>query len=326
MLINRIEELKAILGGIQKTMAWGTWEPYVRQAEMKYIIPAVGADLHAELTAVTQPTEDQRPLLDRLKAATAYFAYLEALPFLATSTGDAGLLINAPSNTSNTPKWLFVTLSKDLASKSDFWLEDSLAWLETHAAAFPTWTESDAYTVSYGRLIASAGQLTRAFPSAKNSRRLFLDLRQYLVNSEEAYIPPILGEDFLASLLNKLVTVGYTFTPKEANVLRLVRVALANHAFAMALPFINLNTDFRYVSETDGIVNEDELDTPRINIIMRRCQDDRTAAVKELTDYLNAHASTLTFPEYFASDRYRPAPAAKRTGFPNDPANTFFAL
>lgn len=326
MLINDVPQLKAILGGIQKEMYWATWEPYVRQSEMKYIIPAIGEDLHEELVNVTQPTADQLPVLARLRSAVAYFAYMEALPFLVTATGDAGLLINAPTNTSNISKWLYVTINKEVAAKSDFWLEDALAWLERHAAAFPAWTQSDAYTINHGRLIASASQLTTAFPSAKNSRRLFVEIRQYLFNAEDEFIRPILGDDFHEAIMTRLSAANNTFTVKELNVLRLCRLALANHAFMKALPFLNLNVDYRYVSETDGIVNEDELDTNRLNIILKSCRDMADGKVAELTKYLNANASSLIFPEYFASDRYLPTTSGGSGLYDNQSSNTFFVL
>ncbi|QHV97950.1 DUF6712 family protein [Spirosoma endbachense] len=325
MLINSMEELKAILGGIQKAMYWATWESYVRQAEMKYIIPAIGQELYDELTAVTEPTNAQKPLLTRLKNAVAYFAYMEALPFLVTQTGDAGIVMSTPPNTANISKWMYVVINKEVSAKSDFWLEDSLQWLENHAALFVTWTASEAYTINQGRFISSATQLTTAFPAAKNSRRLFLEFRQYLFN-EEDFLQTVLGSDFFESLQTRLTNPANVFTPKESTVLRLGRKALAHHAFMKALPYLNLNVDYRIVSETDGIVNEDELPDSRLNMILADCRKVSGDAVAELTKYLNANASSLIFPEWFNSERYRPPVALPMERFPNTSTNPFFVL
>ncbi|SFD46963.1 DUF6712 family protein [Spirosoma endophyticum] len=326
MLINDIAELKAQIGGVQKTMAWPTWEPAVRQSEMKYIIPAIGQEFYDELTAVTVPTAQQKPLLDRLKAATAFFAYLENLPFLMVATGDAGMVVSSPANTQILTKWMFVATLKDVTSKADFWLEDSLQYLEKHASDFETWTASDAYTVSHGRLIPSASAWTAAYPPAQNSRRLFLQVRGYLQNAEDSFIRPILGADYFEALMAKLKTAGTTLTPKETNVVRLARIALANYGFSKALPYLNMNADFRIVSETDGIVNEDELDNVRLNVVLKECQEAAANTALQLTDYLNANASSLVFQEYFLSDRYRPPVSTKSAGFKNDSSNPFFVL
>lgn len=326
MLINDLPTLKAQIGGVQKSMNWQTWEPHVRQSEIKYIIPAIGQELYDELIAVVSPANPQKPLLDRLRAATAYFAYLEAMPFLMVATGDAGLMVNSPSNTQILTKWMYVGVLKDVQAKADFWLENAIQWLETHAAQYPIWTNSGLYTISQGHFIPSATIWTTVFPSAQNSRRLFLSVRQYLFNTEESILQTLLGSDFYEALLNRLKTTGNVFTVKEANVLRLCRVFVANAGFAKALPFLNLNADFRLVSETDGIVNEDELPTERLNILLRECQETADKAAGELTDFLNANASSLIFPEWFNSERYRTPVSPKRLGFPNDPKNKAFVL
>ena len=324
MLFNSIEELKAVLGGIQKTMFWATWEPFVRQAELKFIIPAIGQPLYDELTSAGQLTADQKALLQRLRPAVAYFAYLEGLPFLATATGDAGLLLNQPANTAGLTKWMYVTLLKDLQGKSDFWLEESLQWLETHAVAFPKWVDSDAYTIDRGRFIHSATMLTSVFPAAKSSRRLYTEVRGYLLKAED-FIRPVLTDDFHDALLAKLTDSAATFTPKEAMVLKLVREAVASHAFEEAIPYMNMNADFRIVSETDGVVNEDELEESRLNIVLAKCRDTAAGAVAVLTKYLNANASSLVFPEYFRSANYRPPVAASAKSL-GDSSDKFFAM
>ncbi|MVM39474.1 hypothetical protein GO730_20920 [Spirosoma sp. HMF3257] len=326
MLINDIAALKAQIGGVQKIMAWPTWEPAVRQSEQKYIIPAIGQELYVELIGLTTPTSAQQALLDRLKAATAFFAYLENMPFLMTATGDAGMVVSTPANTAVLTKWMYVAVLKDITAKADFWLEDSLQWLETHAASFPTWTASSAYTVNHGRLISSATEWTTAFPAAKNSRRLYLSVRGYLFNAEDSVLQTILGAEFYTALANRLKLASSTFTPKEAKVLALCRKFVANSGFVDAIPFLNLNADFRIVSETDGIINEDELDINRLNAVLKTCQDAATSAARELTDYLNANASSTVFPDYFASDRYRVPVVGRTPGFQNDSSNPFFVL
>ena len=326
MLINDIAALKAQIGGVQKTMAWPTWEPAVRQSEQKYIIPAIGPELYAELIGLTVPTSAQLLLLDRLKAATAFFAYLENLPFLLTAVGDAGLVVNTPGNTAVLTKWMYVAVLKDVTAKADSSLEAALQWLETHAATYPTWTASSAYTVNHGRLISSATEWTKAFPAAKNSRRLYLSVRQYLFNSEDSVLQTILGDAFYTALTNRLKLANNTFTAKEVKVLTLCRSVVANRGFVDAIPFLNLNADFRIVSETDGIINEDELDINRLNAVLKTCQDAATSAARELTDYLNANASSIVFPEYFASDRYRVPVVGRTPGFQNNSSNPFFVL
>jgi hypothetical protein len=221
---------------------------------------------------------------------------------------------------------MYVTIYKEVVGHSDFWLEDSLQYLEQNAVLFPTWTASKAYTVNFGHFIGSASQLTKAFPSAKYSRRLFLEVRDYIFTAEAKLLPTILGEDYFDALMVRLKDPANTFTTKEAKVLELCREALANHAFEKALPYINLNADFRIVSETDGIVNEDELPGERLNMMLNSVRDEKASAISQLTTYLDANASPTVFPEYFTSDRYQPPVAVKSSRFKNQPGNKFFAM
>ncbi|WP_138993963.1 DUF6712 family protein [Larkinella sp. C7] len=327
MLINDIAALKSQIGGVQKTMNWPTWEPYVRGAEIRHIIPAIGEELYDELTAVVSPSAEQKKLLDRLRPAVAFAAYLDAVPYLVTATGDVGIVMNTPSNTANISKWMYVTLVKDAQAKADYWIETALQWLELHAGAFPTWTASASYTINQGRIIASATEWSRAFPAGRGSRRLFLAVRNYLNNSEVDFLKPLLGPALYTHLLEKLSTAPLSLTMPETEVLRLSRLAVAHHAFGEAIPFLNINEDFRIVSETDGIVNEDALETGRLNAILRDCQDKASGYAADLVKYLNANASETVLHDYFIYERYQPPVAGQLSGgFPNEPSNPHFVL
>lgn len=318
--------LKEYLGGIQKTMTWATWKPFVEGAEQSYIIPAIGLELYEELVAVSATSDLQKELRDKLKRALAWFAYVDAMPSLITVTGDGGMVVSSVPNTVAMSKWLYVEKKKQHIDMADRYMESALAWLEFKADRFPTWKASESYTIQASQLISSASEATKFFPPIQKSRRLYLSIRDYYNNAETEYLQPVLGEEFLVDLKSRLAGSGVQLTEPEKHVLDLARKALVHFGLYMAVPYLNMNTDFRLLSETDGIVNENVLDNARLNVI----RNDAIAKGEEnrgrLKNYLNQMATAEIFPLYFHSGLYV-APSGSYVRRPkNDPAQPYFVL
>ncbi|MDR6195176.1 DUF6712 family protein [Siphonobacter sp. SORGH_AS_0500] len=324
MLINDREILKKQLGGIQKVGDFATWEPFVRSAEQTYIIPAIGWELYNELKSLQAPNTIQETLLDQLRMAIAWFAYLEAFPHLTISIGDAGISVQTPANSQAMGKWQFVAITKEAAAKADRYLEASLSYLEKFESSFPAWKNSSAYTLSRGCLISSATEATRYFPAMQRSRRLFLNLRDYYQLAEDEFVRPILGPLY-GELLAK-IKAGNPILDQEAEVLQMARKAVVQYGFSQAVPYLNMNVDFRLVSETDGILNEDALSVSRLNAISQKALAEATEKAAELRNYLNANASSTVLSAYYHSGLYVEPVGAYIKRPRNNPKNPYFAL
>ncbi len=324
MLINNIAELKACLGGVQKTMNWGTWQPFVEQAEISYIKPAIGAEFYNEIAEYDGDDELVKSAKKYFVLATAYFAYWIGLPQLTTAMGDAGVSTANPSQAQPMAKWSYVNLQRQLLNKAERHLEEGLVFLETNQDLFGTWVNSSAYTISRSLLIWGATHLTEFFPHANNSRRLYLIQRNYLLKSEDFWLTQTTGEELLNSWREKLVN-NQQLSMEERYAIRLARFAVAYNSFEDSVNFLNISEDWRLISETDGILNEDVLPAERRNEIAIKCQKDAEMFLGKLKDYLNKKASESIFPEYFESDHYQP-PKAKPKQFENDPCKKYFRL
>lgn len=326
MLINDIAFVKKHLGGVQKTMKWETWEPFVAGAEHSYIIPAIGWELYDQLTTLTAPSPKQKQLIEMLQRALAFFAYVDGFAQLVLSVGDIGISVATPANTQAMGKWMYVAATKDAAAKADRYLEGALQYLEKFESEFPTWQISEAYTQNRGRMIASATEATVYFPALQGSRRLYLNIRGYYHQAEEEFIQPVVGEALYEALMGKLKTPGSSLTTEERKVLSLCRKMVVQFGFAQAVPYLNLNVDFRLVSETDGILNEDALGTTRLNAIMVQSMNVANDKAAELKRYMNEVASATILPEYFSSGLYTDPNERKNRRPKNDPRNPHFAL
>jgi hypothetical protein len=307
MLINSIEQLKEAIGGIQQTMNWRTWKPFVQQAEMLYIVPAIGQELYAELDNATTPTAKQTSLLTWLRISIAEYADLLGGMRLVLHTSDAGKQSPSGNNMQSPGKWMIVAARKEAINKADLALEHALQFLETNAADFPTWRSSGSYTYSKKLFISSATELTTYFPPARQSRRVYLALRDYLAKTEHYYLKPLLGEAQYATWKEKLLEDESTWSALETEALQMLRYLLAYQTFFESITFLNIDQDWRLISETDGISNEEILPTARRQEMRSECQRQVQEFQSRLTAHLMAHASDSEFADYFSSSAYKPA-------------------
>ena len=305
MLIDDITALKNCLGGVQKVMNWPTWQPFVKQAEMLYIIPAIGQDLHTALTGTTAPIGQRLAAKNQLEYACAFYAYTIGLPQLTTVLGDGGVSVANPAQAQPLTKWMYVELRDEITTSADKWLEMALATIDANRSLF-TEFESDADTL----LIPTAQVLTRYFPDARSSRRLFMAMVPYLAQAEDA-ISDMLGVALLADLKQKLSSTPSTINTIELEVLRLSRAALVNHAFMKAIPGLNINAEFRVVAKTDGTQNEGSLDELRRSELLRTYTLGYQTYSARLQQFLDAVANNLPLyqPPADQAKRYERPPA-----------------
>tara|TARA_R110002096_G_scaffold122409_1_gene265259 strand:+ start:1430 stop:2434 length:1005 start_codon:yes stop_codon:yes gene_type:complete len=77
--------------------------PVLRQAELNYLMPAVGATYFAELKAsLSAPSDNDKIVLDYLKPALAFYTMADAIEDLNLEyTGDGAYIISLKANTDN---------------------------------------------------------------------------------------------------------------------------------------------------------------------------------------------------------------------------------
>lgn len=305
-IIKTLAQYKAKLGGVQKEMYEKTWMPYVEQAEPKYIMPFIGQALYDELVALTTPDEKQAKLINLLQAASAQYAYMSSIISMTVSKGDAGIMQNNPANSSALTKWQFVTLVKDSRDKADSAMETALKWLTENKADFSTWTSSDEYKESQSLLISSAKDYTKVLPFVNDSLLMYKRLKGYIGLSERDFIAPAIGHAFLNSIKVKAALANPQWTEVEEEMLDLLRSALGHHAFSESIMYLNINSDFRVVSETDGVINEGDLSDDRKSGMIAKNQSKAIEFLNKLKSHLNLNASATVYPLFFSSKLYKP--------------------
>lgn len=325
MLINTIDQLKTVLGGVQTATSLPVWNPFLEQAELSYIRPATGDELYNKLIGNGTLSEKETFLKKLLQISTGYFAYWIGLPQLTTTMGDRGVSMSNPSQAQPMSKWAYVNLQKQLLGKAEKAIEDALAYLEKNKEDFETWVNSEAFTLSRNTLISSATELTIYFPHTKKSRRLFLAQKEFIQKSEDFSLTGLIGEQQLEAWREKLKELE-ELSAEETKALKLARFFVANDSFKESVLFLNISEDWRLISETDGILNEDVLPAERRAEIRLQCQKEAEVFGAKLVKYLNENASEDLFTEYFNSEHYKPPVTGEKVAFKNNPCNKYFVL
>lgn len=324
MLIKDINEFRKYYGGIQRTMNWGTFEPFVNEAELFYIIPVIGDELYTELEALATPNVKQTKVLEFLKIAVAAYADFSGYLRLSNTTGDMGKTVASPQHMQAVSKWGTAAGKTDARNRGDKALEGALKYLEKNAGDFSTWKNSDAYSLRADLLVGSATLLTAFFPHAQNSVRMYLGLRTYLEQAQEL-VPELLGDSFWAALGVKVA--AYTLSDVEYKLINHLRKWMTHRAIAEALPYLNISEDWRLISETDGIQNEDLLPKERRQELALVISDKVDGLKTVVVNFLQENASPTAFPEYFNSDLYNSRTIDKTGGrMKNDKSKTFGVL
>ncbi len=330
MLINSIEDFKSVYGGVQTTMYWDTWSPFVNEAELSFIIPAIGEELYDELNTLVNgedtPNAKQARLIMLLKISLAAYADFMGWFRISASTGDAGKVVNTPENTQAPAKWFTAAGKRDAQNRGDKFLEQALVYLEKNVDEFVTWKDSDSCTLFDKQFISTASELTRFFPQAKHSRRVFLQLKEYLGPAQE-YLIKVVGKAQYDAWVLKISDANATYSPIEDDAFLLVRAMIARKAFADALPYLNISEDWRLISETDGVANEEILPQVRRDELAALEEMNADRFRNELIRLLQANASATVFPEYYLSGLYQSRIETKTfSKFQNKPENKFAVL
>ena len=302
-LINTTETLKAQLGGIQKSLDFKTIEPFVDIAERRFVKTAIGEDF---FNFLCNSTDANYATIKTLAVrATAWYAYFLALPHLRIVTGDLGVMMNQPARTTMAPKWAHTDLASSAAELADAAMEDLLAELDNLPAdsAYAAWTTSAGFRANRKSFIRNATQLTESLPVIQNRRRTYLALRFYLSKAEDTIVRGIVTDAVLDTLKAKYTDAPDTLSTQEQRLLKLIADLIAPYALYRAIPALRLRVegDGLYVQTIDdSMKNQAPTTYPAVDELRKEMQNTYLEAESALVKYLDAIATDVLFPTYYA--------------------------
>lgn len=311
MLFKSIKQLKMYMGGIQRNMNWDTFEAFVREADQfftqkeigKELLDALSEKVPADGLELTEETSDkEKELINILRISVAGYTDFLSSYRLILSTGDSGKTMNTAAGTTAPTKWSAIGSMQAALSRGDMAMEDALVYLEKNADDFEDWKNSDFYTVFNDCYVRTATQLTESFPFTKNSRRIFVNLKAELMKAQGTPLNQVMGADFNAVMKERIGADD--LTEEEKILLKHISNVVSMRAVSEAIPYLNINENWRLVSQIDGYGDETILPDSRRDEIALQVSEALELSKNELTKYLQDTASAEVFPEYFTSSLY----------------------
>jgi len=151
-LISTIAEFKSYIA-IDANMKWASLLPYVKEAEVAYLVPLLGKEFYDEFLPLYEDSVGEGPALSAENAALlpyiqrclAYYSVLKALPHLTTSLGELGLRVHRSEDSDPAARWKEEKTLLGALVNGDLHADLLLAFLEENAAPDITdvdWTDA----------------------------------------------------------------------------------------------------------------------------------------------------------------------------------------
>lgn len=301
-LIRDIETLQDYAPKIHHESDFEIFLPYLKDAEVEHIIPAISQEYFDELESKIDGegvSGKEKLLLEKLQKSVTYFALYESADFMNLPVGNSGLKETSGEQEQAPRQWVFNNFKASCIRKADKALDDALKYMENNRADFATWTASDAFTVYKELFIQDADQFGK-YRNLGGSRSTYQKLRPFIDLCEHRYIRIAIGETIFASM--KAAILSGTLTPQQSALLPYINRALANYALYEAIPELMLDitsTGIHVVSKNDGITSTISASDTKMNAYRDQVYSHAQTFWAELKKYLDDHLED--YPDY-ASD------------------------
>ena len=301
MLFRSTQDIKNIVGSIQKSTSWDTLKTYVSLAEQFVIIPIIGRDLYESLDVTDFDTlsPELKVLLIYVRKALAYSTLVRGLPELYATIADTGIHNQNPDNSTPAPQWVVNSLKEAFLSNADDCLNSLIRFLDENVADYPDWQDTEFVQKRSKLLIRSADELSN-FIYFPNSYYAFWRMCSFFSIAERMYIIPAISEEFLAE-----IKANENPNIQEKKAIQRAKEALAHLAFFESIPalqFKNTGTGLLITSYSDGIVVKSN-DYKMIADLREKVKENGKGFLSDLKSFLDENAND--FPTYKNSDKYK---------------------
>lgn len=281
----------------------------IEGAQLRFLLPLLGQTLYDSVVAVGITDSPLKNLVDLCCRAVAPLAYWMDLPFLQTNISDKGIGTFESDNMQAAHRWEFEQLRDALADKGCQAIETLLQHLFDNKTTY-NW----ALPVEYKTSFLTGKEFSKYFPLFQ-PYRTFENLRPLVVQVEDQYIRPTIGDAFFEELRDKTAP-----SEKDKRAIYLLKKAVANLTIKTAIEVlpVKLSVDgFTVLLQATEKANQGEEAAPGGQLDKTYASVDRSGEsyLVHLKEFLNANASD--FATFKASSYYKPPVAAGEERNPN---------
>lgn len=231
VIVKDIAALKKHVS-VNQNLAYESVAPYILQAERKYIIPLTGDAMYAAFSADAYvPEGNLLKVYDLLAEASSNLAWFLYLPLANVQVSDAGIAVSSGDNYKAAEWWQIRDLRRSFIDAGFTALDEALKIMEANEGEFTDWKASQGYTIFKELFVKRTDTFQRWF-NISSSRRTFLALRPYMLESHHQYFTSVLNSTTIETIK------GFTtedLTTVEAQVLDHLQASQVNYTVAKAL-------------------------------------------------------------------------------------------
>lgn len=262
-------------------------------------------------------------LLDMIDSETYLNDYWEELGYIASQAAahlvawqymdktnvifsSAGLLVAKTEGTVPASEARTNALRYSLMKLAQTHLDEMLEHLEANTATFTDYAASPEREALNSLIIRTAAEFDQAYPISENRwifRKLVTKQRMVIDTQLKAYV----GQEFIDAYLDALDSGTM---PDEYKAIRaLMHRGIAHITFAEAVPSLQQQFGPEGIAIFDSSFQpagsrRDSDDSNRFTLLQNTAMAQGLQELSKLKYYLNTHASSTVFPEYFASDSF----------------------
>ncbi len=298
-------------------------------AEEDYLRPLLGDTFYDGLleTAAAAGDTVQERLRYLLESALANLAMVGFLDVAQVQISGNGVQIISTDREKTAFQWQINDLKVTFSRKGFNGLEKVLAFLDAHAAEFPTWASSPAAAKTREYFLSTAEEFSDHY-NITNTRQTYLALLPLIRKQESFALKPVLGPAYYTEL--KEQQAAGTLSPEnKAIVEEYLRPALAHVVMGTAIGemgFALNGANFELNVFRPDSANSKEAD-PGLQALLdmkgHQALADGERFLRRLRKHLNTEASAEKYATYFSSDAYD-APASETGYIHNDASAPVF--
>ena len=223
-LIKNIDQLKEYVS-VNKNLKFLSIEPYLLQAERKFIKAIVGKAIYDDyVTTAPNANDTKKEVYNLLLEASANLSWFLYLPLAQVQVTDNGVAVSSGENYKTAEWWQIRDLRRSFADAGFHALDEAIQIMETNTGnVFDAWKTTSNYTI-FDEVFVSQTTIFNKWFNISNSRRTFLALKPMLLESQYQYF----GKLNEATIIT--IKAANTIITKE--VLKMLQAAQTNFCIA----------------------------------------------------------------------------------------------
>ena len=221
-LLKTIADVKDYVS-VNKNIDFASIEPYLKQADRKYIKPIIGDFIYDDY-ATTTPTGIELKVYELLCEASANLAWFLYLPLTNVQVSDNGISVAQGESFKAAEWWQIKDLRRSFIDAGFSALDEALVLMEANEASFSPWETTEGYTIFKELFVKRTDTFNRWF-NISNSRRTFIALRSSMLDTHHNYFTSKLNDATIA-------TIQTGTDPIHLKVLEFLQAAQVNYTVA----------------------------------------------------------------------------------------------